>query len=76
MKVEGFEIPQQTLDAAAVWACTTLHFNYGELQRQLIRLKVPFDPSYRATDRLLQKWKKEGKILFRKSQWHWQGGQQ
>lgn len=74
MIVEGTEIPQEALDKAAVWACTTLHFTYAELQGQLIRSRVHQAVAYRTADRLLQKWKKEGKIIFRKSQWHWQGG--
>lgn len=73
MKVEGIEVTQEAIDKATVWACTQIHFTYGELQAQLLRCRVDINIAYRAGDRLLQKWKKEGKIIFRKGQWHWQG---
>ena len=73
MIVEGSEVTQEAIDKATVWACTQIHFTCGELQAQLIRARVNQDTAYRAADRLLQKWKKDAKIIFRKSQWHWQG---
>lgn len=73
MQVEGVEVTQEAIDKATVWACTQIHFTYGELQVQLRRSRVPEAIADRAADRLLQKWKKAGKIMFRKSQWHWQG---
>ncbi len=72
MIVEGHEIPQEAIDKATVWACTSIHFTYGELQAQLSRSRVHSDAVYRAADRLLQKWKKDKKVMFRKGQWHWQ----
>lgn len=73
MKVDGHTIEQDVIDKAVVWACTQIHFTYSALQNVLIRSRVDVSCAYAATDRLLQKWKKEGKIIFRKGQWHWQG---
>lgn len=73
MIVEGFEVSQEAINKATVWACTQLHFTYGELQHQLRLFRVTDEAIHRAADRLLQKWKKDGKVVFRKSQWHWQG---
>lgn len=72
MIVEGSEVSQEAIDKATVWACTQIHFTCGELQVQLRRSRVDEDTAYRAADRLMQKWKKDGKIMFRKGQWHWQ----
>lgn len=74
MIVEGFKIEEHVIEKVTVWAVTQLHFTYGELQGQLRRAGVEEDAVYRGADRILQKWKKDGKIMFRKSQWHWQGG--
>jgi len=71
--IDGIEVTQEAIDKATVWACTQLHFTYGELQQKLLSARVHPDAVYRAADRLLQKWKKESKVIFRKSQWHWQG---
>lgn len=73
MIVEGVEVSQEAVDKATVWACTQLHFTYGELQQKLLSSRVDPEIVYRAADRLLQKWKKDSKIIFRKGQWHWQG---
>lgn len=74
MIVEGVEVSQEALDKAHVWACTQIHFTYGQLQAELTRYRVNVDVVYRAADRLLQLWKKQGKIIHRKGQWHWQSG--
>lgn len=73
MIVEGIEVTQEAIDKVTVWAVTHRHFTYGELQGALHKAKVDEKAVYRAADRLLQKWKKEAKIMFRKGQWHWQG---
>lgn len=72
MLVDGNEVSQDALDKAAVWACTTLHFSLGELRGYLSRIRGIEMHCEEVAHRLIQKWKKEGKVLFRKSQWHWQ----
>lgn len=74
MIVLNQEIPKEAIDKATVWACTTIHFTAGELSVQLRRARLDEEVSYRTADRLLQQWKKAAKIIFRKGQWHWQGG--
>ncbi len=74
MIVEGIEVSQEALDKCSVQACTSMHFTFGDVQSWLQRARVPTEACFRAADRLLQKWKKEGKIMFRKGQWHWQTG--
>lgn len=74
MKVEEQEIPPEALEKAAVWACTTIHFSLGELRGMLSRLRGVTVHAEEVAPRLLQKWKKEGKIMHRKGQWHWQRG--
>lgn len=73
MKVDDVEVTEEAINKATVWACTQIHFTFGELQAQLRLARVDEQTAYRGADRLLQQWKKEGKIMFRKSQWHWQG---
>lgn len=75
MIVEGVEVQQEALDKCAVWACTQLHFTYAQLQAYMSRCRVTQEVVYRAADRLLQQWKKQGKIMYRKGQWHWQTSQ-
>lgn len=73
MIVETTVIPQEVIDKVTVWACTQIHFTFGDLNDKLRRSRVDEHVAHTATDRFIKKWKKEGKIMFRKSQWHWQG---
>lgn len=73
MIVEGHTISATTLEKTTVRAVTSNGFTFGELQGWLRRYGAPEEAIYHGAARLLQKWKKEGKLLYRNAAWHWQG---
>ena len=70
---DDFEVADEAINKVTVWAVTQLHFTSGELQTQLLRGRVEQMIVHRTAETLIKEWKKEGKIIFRKGQWHWQG---
>ena len=76
MKIEGVEITQEQIDAALIVmghkdGGLFLPFTCDDVERALIRAGVPgpikVGPSYRATDRILQRERNAGRIK-------WMGG--
>ena len=73
MKVEGVEIPAAAIDYALrqMRADTRISFTAQEVEAWLRVGGCPEMSSYRATDRLFQRERQQGRISFHKSFWIW-----
>ncbi|MBS3648886.1 hypothetical protein KEU06_09730 [Pseudaminobacter sp. 19-2017] len=71
MKVNGFEVPQATIDTVAAWFPVGRSFRASELSAVLVKLGVPRMDwiADRVADRLLQKWRKAGVIVYSGKKW-------
>jgi len=71
MKVHGIEVDDTALATVRAWiARQTVGFTFNEVALELMRAKVPYAISDRATDRLLQQMKRAGAVAFRGGYWH------
>jgi DNA-binding transcriptional regulator PaaX len=68
MRVNGVEIPQEVIDR-----CVKRMKNGEPFQAAHIESLSHHPEGYRLTDRLLQRERKAGNIIYRSGMWHWVG---
>ncbi|PDS97495.1 hypothetical protein CO659_12570 [Rhizobium sp. S9] len=71
MKVEGFLVTQDLIDAAcAIVVDMGGGFTAIDMEKALEKSGMPSDKSFRGADRILQKLRKGGHITFNGGRWH------
>lgn len=71
MKVYGHKICDDAIMTAFIQCTSETNFTTRDLEFSLFRLGVHEDACYRAADRLVQKWRKDGKIFYDKGNQCW-----
>lgn len=71
MKVQGHEIPDDAINRAFGYFPVDRSFTLSDLTDALERIGVPSRDliSYRAADRILQKWRKGGTHVYSGGKW-------
>lgn len=69
MNVNGIEIDDAILERAKTYFPEERSFTAADLTSALVRLGVVDKAAYRAADRLLQKWRKQGTHVFSGGKW-------
>lgn len=70
MKVEGFLVTQDLIDAAvAIVGEVPVGFTAIDMEKALEKSGMPSDKSFRGADRILQKLRKGGQISFSGGRW-------
>ena len=71
MKVFGHKIEQGLIDRLLAELNLQTNFTTREVERRLIDYGVRVSICYRASDRMVQKWRKDGKIFYDKGNQCW-----
>lgn len=71
MKVYGHEIKKEWIDSVFIDVTSGTNFTTREVELRLFSLGAHKDACYRAADRIVQKWKNEGKIFYDKGNQCW-----
>lgn len=71
MIVDGIEVSADTVAKAISDMRVCDRFTYMAMQTQLILHGCDKQAAYRAADRVLQRLRKNGEIVFRKQAWEW-----
>ncbi|CAM0109170.1 hypothetical protein VPH209E381_0099 [Vibrio phage 209E38-1] len=71
MKVYGHTVCQDLIETAFMDCTACSSFTTRQVKIRLFSLGVHKDACYRAADRLVQKWRKEGKIFYDKGNQCW-----
>lgn len=71
MIVNGHNVKQEWIDVAFLELINHTNFTAKDLELELRSLGCNKNSAYRAADRLLQKWKKHGKIFYDKGNKCW-----
>ena len=71
MKVQGYEIPEHLINRVSTYFPVDRSFTLSDLTGVLERIGVPSRAliSYRAADRILQKWRKAGTHVYSGGKW-------
>lgn len=71
MIVEGTVVSEETVENAISDMRSCERFTYMAVQTQLVLHGCNKQVAYRAADRVLQRLRKNGEIVFRKQAWEW-----
>ena len=71
MKVYGHHISNEDIDLVFTHVTSQTNFTARQVVNRLAIQGVHRDARYRAADRAIQKWKKEGKIFYDKGNQCW-----
>jgi len=71
MKVYGHKIEKDWIDTVFQDVTSQANFTAKEVELRLFSIGVRKDICYRAADRVIQKWRKDGKIFYDKGNQCW-----